>query len=181
MKNISFLFAAFLVLISCENKPENFRGVGEFRIGENFISSPVFKSFTKIMDDEFNARRYKLSDKIGYVSDLNITTEDGKITEVKFSSNEQTSVKELEKTFENLTEMKAPTKQKAFSKAYKMPDMKFYTTKDSSIFLSIISYQGRSLRNGRQQIEYSYISREATMKKINQTLKRLNIKTAPKR
>jgi sporulation protein YlmC with PRC-barrel domain len=180
MKNICFLFAAFLVLISCENKPENFRGVGEFRIGENFISSPVFKSFTKIMDDEFNARRYKLSDKIGYVSDLNITTDNGKISEVKFSNNEQTNVKELKKTFENLTEVKPDSILTAFNKIFKV-DEKFYITKDSSILLSISSYQERSLGNGLQQIEYSYINRDASMKKMNETLKRLNVKTAPKR
>jgi sporulation protein YlmC with PRC-barrel domain len=180
MKNICFLFAAFLVLISCENKPENFRGIGEFRIGENFSSSPVFRSFTKIMDDEFNARRYKLSDKIGYVSDLNITTDNGKISEVKFSNNEQTNVKELKKTFENLTEVKPDSILTAFNKIFKV-DEKFYITKDSSILLSISSYQERSLGNGLQQIEYSYINRDASMKKMNETLKRLNVKTAPKR
>ena len=175
MKIINLLLALSIIFVSCESKPEKFEGFGEFRIGEDFRMLPDFKLFNNTFGEEYHIQRYMLSDEIGYVSNLNITTDNGKISEVQFSSSEETDVKELEKTFKNLVEIKLDSTKFPSLRQFKNSDMKFYTTKDSSLYFTLV-YQERSIENGLKKRKYTYVSKEGTMKKFSEAKKRFNIK-----
>jgi len=168
------LLAIFLISISCVNTKSEFHGLGELNIGTEFSSLPISKTFIKVMDDEFNINRFKLSDEIGYVSDLNVTTDKGKICEVKFSSNEETNIAELEKLFQNLKEEKVE-KNKLIGVEENI-EIKIYQTEDANIFVSVIQYKDKRFKNGQPYSKFSYIQKDAEKRNHNLTLKSIGKK-----
>ena len=110
-------------------QPSEFRGFGGFDIDTDFASNHKPTEFRKIMPDEFYCTVYKLSDEIGKVSDLKDTTDKGKIIEVKFSSNENTNITEIQKQLKALIE-----KEKVFKTEIAV--FKTYATEKEDIFLA---------------------------------------------
>ncbi len=167
MKKTLLLFA-ILLAISCTNQKQDFVGIADFKIGADFNSIPNAEKFTNVMPNEYNMRTYNLSQDIGSVSDLNITTSDGKISEVKFVTNENTNTAALEKITQNLVPFKfanAPVSKSAI----KQPQMNFYTTPDSTLYYAVI-YKNKNLKNGSEKIEYHYSSKDVQVKKMAQIL-----------
>lgn len=170
----ALLSIAFLLGISCSDTKSEFKGLGELSIGTEFSSLPIAQSFTKVMDDEFFLNRFELSENIGSVSNLNVTTEKGKICEVKFSGNEATNTAELEKLFADLKEEKVD-----HNKLIGVEEgiiIKTYQTQDESIFVSVIEYQNKPLKNGQPYSEYSYIHKDAAARNHDLTLKSMGKK-----
>lgn len=159
------LLAIFLVSISCGQNQADFHGLGGLNIGTNFTLLPISKDFRNVMEDEYYAQRFKLSEQIGSVSDLNITTDNGKISEVKFSSNEGTSIAELDRICKGLEEVKPDSKMrnKLLSESF---TSKGYITADEQIFLMVMQRRDQHTKNGLPIYEYSYISKDAFTKNI---------------
>ena len=174
MKNFIPFVCILFVITSCENNKQDFVGIGEFEIGKDFHSMKNSKFFTEVMDDEYNVERYKLSEEIGYVSNLNVTVSNGKIREVTFSSNLDTNVKALDKIFENLTEFKrdSSTFEFALPKNYIKYDTKMYISHNDSVVASL-TMKERSIKSGFRKREYSYIDREAMIAKYEELFRRL--------
>ena len=123
------------------------------------------------MDDEFNSNRFKLSNEIGYVSDLNVTTAHGKISEVKFSSNEETNTAEVAKLFENLKEEKI--EKDNLIGVDENIEIKMYHTEDKNIMVSVIQHKDKRFQNGQPYCEFSYFDQEAATKNHDFILKRI--------
>ncbi|MBF6640785.1 hypothetical protein IVB69_04790 [Flavobacterium sp. J49] len=170
----TLLLALGLLSISCVETKNEFKGLGALSIGTEFSSLPMASSFTKVMDDEFNINRFELSKEIGSVSDLNVTTENGKISEVKFSSNEATNTAELEEMFKTLREEKID--QSKLIGVEEGIAIKTYQTEDKTIFVSVIQYPNRLLKNGQPYSEYSYIHKDAAARNHQLTLKSMGKK-----
>ncbi|MFN3968881.1 hypothetical protein [Flavobacterium sp.] len=170
----ALLLALGLLSISCVETKTEFKGLGDLSIGTEFSSLAIASSFTKVMDDEFFLNRFEVSEEIGAVSDLNVTTEKGKICEVKFSSNEATNTAELKEIFKALKEEKID--QNKLIGVEEGIVIKTYQTEDETIFVSVIEYQNKPLKNGQPYCEYSYIHKDAAARNHNLTLKSMGKK-----
>ncbi len=164
----TILLLTILLTISCTNPQRDFRGIADFKIGADFNSIPNAEKFTNVMPNEYNMRTYNLSQDIGSVSDLNITTANGKISEVKFASNENTNTAALEKITQNLVAFKFANGPVSKS-TIKQRQMNFYITADSTIYYSA-TYKNKNFKNGNEKIEYHYSSKDVQMKKMAQIL-----------
>lgn len=171
MKKVLFLVTLLVLSLSCEKKTSDFKGVGELTIGQNFDSLPVSKSFRKVMDDEFFTNRFHLSDDIGMISNLNVSTINGKINQVKFSSTETTNMAEIEKITGSM--VKEPMVDSKLEKLVKNEniDLKMYKTADEKIFFSVLEYKDQKLKNGQPLYEFCYISKEAVLNNHKQIMK----------
>ena len=168
MKNL-LLSAVFLILISCQGEKKEFSGIGEFEIGKNFLSMASSKNFRKVMDDEYNIQKYKISDEIGYVSDLNITTTNDKISQVTFRGNDQTNIAELEEICKTLIP------QNLNVTLLNEIKLRYYTSTDSSIFFTVTDYE-KSNRVRFPRYEYIHISKDSASNGNDELRKSLNVK-----
>jgi hypothetical protein len=93
----------------------------------------------------------QLSEAIGMVSNINITTEYGKITEVKFSTNEKTNIDEIQNQLN--------TKAK-YWKDLKFQDdtgiFKAYTTSNDDIIFVDFESKNELSKNEKAKHEFSY-------------------------
>lgn len=155
-KTVAFLL--FILALSCSDAGGDFIKMTGLDIGTDFTSLPISKLFTQVMDDEFFLKQYVVSDEIGSVSDLNVSTIKGKISEVKFKSNEETNVTELEKAFGKLM-------QKSTENDFENDRIRIrgYQTSDERIYLMILEEKSKKLKNGKPLYEYSFQSKEAIM------------------
>ena len=173
MKKLIILLAIIYTVASCENRLEEGYGLGELKLGTTFASLPIFKKFEKILDDEYFLQEFKISDEIGNVSNVVVTTQNGKITEVTFSSTKETNIAELDNRYSQLIEQKFDTVTRI--KMLRLPKTKYYITADS-LAMACVTYQKETRRKGTFENEYYYISKDAAMKKIVKTRKELGIK-----
>ena len=67
-----------LALISCQESQKEINGFGGFDIGSDLSSHEKFAALRNTMPDEYYCNSIKLSEAIGEVSNLSITTENGK-------------------------------------------------------------------------------------------------------
>ena len=171
MKKLIFVITTVFVLGSCDQKQEEDSGLGELRLGANFESLPFSKDFDKYMDDEYFIQSFKLSDEIGYVSNLNVTTDQGNISEIRFSSSEETKTAELDKLHSQMIEQK--TAAMPMLANMKLPETKLYISADSATIVSVI--EKGSKRKGVAIKEYQYTSRDAVMKKIAEKRRELGL------
>src|SRR5574343_57912 len=95
MKKI-YLLIVVLSFFSCQESKKEITGFGGFNIGSDLSTHEKFADFRNTMPDEYFCNSMQLSEAIGMVSNINITTEYGKITEVKFSTNEKTNIDEIQ-------------------------------------------------------------------------------------
>ena len=132
-KTICFMLLLLLSLACAENSG-GFHGLGVLNIGTNFTDLPDAKAFRKVMDGEFYTDRFHLSDAIGTVSDLNVSTHEGKICEVKFSNTEQTDMNQLRNEISHLVE--ADLDPESLGMPFpKGEALKLYHTQDENILI----------------------------------------------
>jgi hypothetical protein len=114
----------------------------------------------------------KLSEEIGLVGDLNVSTDDDKISEVKFSNSESTNMSALEKVINNLEE--AQLDKNVFNgKLNENLVVKMYNTKNENVYLSVLQDKNKRLKNGQPRYEFRYIHKEAAIKNYNLLMKRI--------
>src|SRR5690606_24045273 len=118
----------------------------------DFASLPISKNFTKVMENQFNTRRFHLSEKIGSVSDLNVMTENGKISEVSFNSNEETNISEVQRIYGNL--IRIETDSTLMNNLGLI--MKFYHTPGEQILFSVTQYNDKPLKDNMPLFKYNY-------------------------
>lgn len=169
MKKSIILFI-FIFALSCQENKTNFVGLGEIKIGENFASISNSDAFRKVSDGEFFTDRFHISDEIGFVSDINVTTFEDKICEVKFSNTEETNMAELKKVLESL-EHKRMDQQLTNLINIKDYSVEIYTTKDENISFIVENHKDKNLKNGQPFYEFSYINKDAFMRNHEMTLK----------
>ncbi|NMH27844.1 hypothetical protein [Flavobacterium silvaticum] len=157
MKRLLSLLVLLLVVSACEQKTKSFHGFGGLDIGADFKSLPNAKDFTQIMEDEYNIARYKLSDEIGVVSNLNISTENGKISEVRFVSTDETHTATIEKVTQQLVRINTKT-------PIKLDFIDFYNSADKKIFFVREKGQGLKSGNAGNQTKYSYFDEKAIIR-----------------
>ena len=162
-----FLLPIILTLFSCESVT-NFKGLGGFDIDTKFRSLKTNEPFTKTMEDNYNINSYKLSDEIGLVSDLNVTTKNDKIIEVRFLSNEKTNIAAIEKLCKEVLHTNKKNKIEN-----EWGTVKGYHTFDKNIFFADIEYKNKKLTNGQFQHEYKYSNKEA-IKQNHELIMKMN-------
>lgn len=155
-----FLIPIVLALFSC-NSSTDFKGIGGFDIDSKFSSLKTDQPFVNTMEDNYNVSSYKLSDEIGFVSDLNITTKNDSIIEVRFLSNEQTNTAALEKLYKGMFKN---NEEKKFEN--ELIILTSYQTADENIFFADIEQKHKKLKNGQLQHEYKYSNKEAIKQDI---------------
>lgn len=165
MRKTALLVIIILLSFSCEKQTTSFEGFGGLNIGDSFTSLPIAKQFTKIMEDEFNASDYKLSDEIGSVSDLNVTTENGKISEVRFTANAQTNISEIEEVLKNMVKSKTDNT---------FGSITIYQTEDKKILFAIIKETNTYLKNGKAVTEYRYFDDKAVVRNAGEIRKMIS-------
>ena len=154
-----------LALLSCRKSQKEINGCGGFDIGSDLSSHKKFADFRNTMPDEYYCNSMKLSDEIGPVSNLSITTENGKIIEVKFSINENTNIDNIQKQLETL---KKAEKEVNFKNEF---NFKSYTTIDKEILFMTIENKNELLKNGKPKQEIIYSNKKA----INEDQKLLKL------
>lgn len=87
---IIYLFVT-IFFISCNDKPRNFEGIGQIKLGRNFDSLPCSKFFKKQSESEYKIDSFKLSSEVGFVKNLIVKTENGIIYDVKFNNSKTTN------------------------------------------------------------------------------------------
>ena len=149
-----YLLMALLALLSCQESQKEINGFGGFDIGSDLSSHKKFADFRNTMPDEYYCNSMKLSDEIGPVFNLSITTENGKIIEVKFSTNEKTNIDEIQNQLN--------TKAK-YWKDLKFQDdtgiFKAYTTSNDDIIFVDFESKNELSKNGKAKHEFSYSNR----------------------
>jgi predicted RND superfamily exporter protein len=106
MKKI-LLCLILLFIISCKEKPRNFYGFGEIKLDSIFKNLPSEKQFKKLSENEFKIDTFKLSEKIGFVKNLVIKTDDEKIYDVSFDCMKTTNIRFIDSLMKNVTELKS--------------------------------------------------------------------------
>jgi major membrane immunogen (membrane-anchored lipoprotein) len=155
MKKLNLLIV-IIILFACNKSKTELTGFGGFDIDSNFSSHEKFTDFKKTMPDEYYCNSLELSKDIGKVSDLNITTDNGKIIEVKFSSNENTNIDDIQKQF--LT-MEKDGKSKKFENEIAI--FKTYSSQKERIFFIDVEYKNEIMKNGKPKHEFSYSNKKA--------------------
>ncbi|MBA4155670.1 MAG: hypothetical protein C0512_15145 [Flavobacterium sp.] len=143
-----------LALISCQESQKEINGFGGFDIGSDLSSHEKFAALRNTMPDEYYCNSIKLSEAIGEVSNLSITTENGKIIEVKFSSNENTNIDNIQKQLEKL---KKAGKEVNFNNEL---NFKSYTTIDKKILFMAMENKNELLKNGKPKQEFIYSNKK---------------------
>lgn len=146
---------ALLALLSCQESQKEINGFGGFDIGSDLSSHEKFAALRNTMPDEYFCNTIKLSEAIGMVSNLSITTENGKIIEVKFSTNENTNINNIQKQLETL---KKAEKEVNFKNEFKF---KSYTTINKEILFMTIKNKNELLKNGKPKQEIIYSNKKA--------------------
>ena len=172
MKKI-YLFILFLTLFSCQKSEKEISGFGGFNIGSDLSSHQKFADFRNTMPDEYYCNSIQLSDAIGMVSNVSITTENGKIIEVRFVTNEQTNIDKIQKQLETLNSTKEAVnfKDEFFFKSYT-------TNKDEIVFIDIEN-KNELMKNGKAKHEFNYSNKKAienNNKLINSILNNITTK-----
>lgn len=154
------LLAILVISVSCNKKATAFQGLGTLTIGTVFTSLPVSKTFTKVMDDEFNTKRFQLSNEIGLVSNLNVTIDHGKICEVTFYSNEETNITGLENVIKRLKEVEVD-KKGLMNDDQTNTMISMYTSEDEEIIFFFIKHTDQLPKNGLPLYEVKYLQKDA--------------------
>ena len=149
-----------LAFISCQESQKEINGFGGFDIGSDLSSHEKFAALRNTMPDEYYCNSIKLSEAIGEVSNLSITTENGKIIEVKFSSNENTNIDNIQKQLETL---KKAGKEVNFNNEL---NFKSYTTIDKKTLFMAIENKNELLKNGKPKQEFIYSNKKNVVTKI---------------
>ena len=157
------LIALGILSMAC-SKEKHFRGIGEFEIGADFRSLPSSEQFAMILDDEFNIASIKF-DEIGEVSNFHVTTCDGKICHVSFSSTDRTNLETLDQMLAELQEIKLDSLNRRNNLAVSQLDGKFYLSPNDSVMCSLI-YGERRVPSGVTERTYSYFNPASVMKKM---------------
>jgi len=160
-----YLLMVLLALLSCQESQKEINGFGGFDIGSDLSSHEKFADFRNTMPDEYFCNTIKLSEVIGPVSNLSITTENGKIIEVKFSTNENTNIGNIHKQLETL---KKAEKEVNFKNEFKF---KSYTTTNKEILFMTIENKNELMKNGKPKQEIIYSNKKA----INEDQKLLKL------
>lgn len=174
MKKTFLLFTTIIFWSSCNKETSNFNEIGDIKIGEKFSSIPNYKSFRKVMENEFFIEKYELSNDIGEVNRLNVSTENDTIIEVKFSSSEETNINKIEKSFSNFIEEKIDLKKLQLPSIDETP-MRFFKSKDEKMFLVVRENKYNLLKNGKPSIEYHYSNTDAIEKNRILTAKMIGL------
>lgn len=98
----TLLPTAFIFLVSCYSRSEYFNGFGELKLGNDINSIESAKLFVKEKDGIYKIERFKLSNEIGYVRNLQVKTDGGEVYEVSFESDETTNSKYIDSVLESL-------------------------------------------------------------------------------
>lgn len=148
---------ALLALLSCQESKKEITGFGGFDIGSDLSSHKKFADFRNTMPDEYFCNSIELSKAIGMVSNINITTENGKIIEVRFSSNENTNIDNIQKQLETL--------KKAGKEVNLNNELNFksYTTIDKKILFMAMENKNELLKNGKPKQEFIYSNKKLLM------------------
>ncbi len=155
MKKISLLIV-MLALFACEKTTKELAGFGGFDIDSNFSSHAKSSEFRNTMPGEYYCHSLVLSSDIGKVSDLNVTTANGKIIEVKFSSNESTNIDNIQKQFLPLNKI-----EKSMNVENDIAIFNTYSSKNESIFFIDIEYKNETMKNGKSKHEFIYSNKKA--------------------
>lgn len=172
MKKIYLLIVAF-TLFSCQKTEKEITGFGGFDIGSDLSSHEKFADFRNTMPDEYFCNALQLSDEIGTVSNISITTENGKIIEVRFVTNEQTNIDKIQKQLETLN---------GANEAVNFRDeffFKSYTTNKNEIVFIDIENKNELMKNGKAKHEFNYSNKKAienNNKLINSMLNNITTK-----
>ena len=154
MKKV-YLLIVMLTLIACQKSEKEITGFGSFDINSDLLSHEKFAEFRNTMPDEYFCNSMKLSDDIGMVSNINITTENGKIIEVKFSTNENTNIENIQKQLETL---KKAEKDVNYKNEFAF---KSYTTNEKEILFIDLENKNELMKNGKAKHEFIYSNRKA--------------------
>ncbi len=154
MKKI-YLLIVMLTFISCQESNKEIKGFGGFDIGSDLSSHQKFADFRNTMPDEYFCNLIKLSNDIGMVSNMNITTENGKIIEVKFSTNEKTNIESIQKELKTLNKVEKEVNYKnEFT-------FRSYTTIGKEFFFMDIENKNELMKNGKAKHEFIYSNKNA--------------------
>ena len=164
---------ALLALLSCQESKKEINGFGGFDIGSDLSSHKKFADFRNTMPDEYFCNSIELSKAIGMVSNINITTENGKIIEVRFVTNENTNIDKIRKQLETLN---------STEEAVNFRDeflFKSYTSNKNEIVFIDIENKNELMKNGKAKHEFNYSNKKAienNNKLINTILKNITTK-----
>lgn len=166
MKRRLVFLVVFSILISCSKDKGNFVGIGDFSLGRDFAELGDSKVFTSVIPEEHFVQDMIISKEIGTVSNLNVTTDKGKISEVRFIQNDGTNLGAIDNICKNLVKIELPAGMESHS---------FYTTPDESIVF-LVTRDVKRLRS-KSYDEFRYFTKEAAEKNFN--IRRGQFKTSP--
>ena len=155
MRKINLLMV-LLALIACEKSSKELLGFGGLDIDTNFSSHEKYSNFRSTMPDEYYCNSLELSNDIGEVSNINVTTDKGKIIEVKFSSNKNTNIDNILNQFLKLNE-----DGKSIKFENDIAIFKTYSSKKENIFFTHIEYKNEAVKNRKSKHEFIYSNKKA--------------------
>lgn len=131
MKKFLAVFVLSIFAISCAKEETGFKGFGDLVLGADFGSIKHADKFEAMSPDEHFILKYELSEELGSVQKVYVTTLNGKIARVKFNTDEFTNIDAVTKSYNDLQAYKPDMSM--------MPrvELDFFVAKDSSVMLGI--------------------------------------------
>lgn len=169
---MKFLFTslAFLIIASCNREPKDFKGFGQLELGSEFGTLANDFAFDSSIPNEHFISEMDLSDGLGKVANVNITTREGKISEVRFTTTPSTNAGEFQKILSGLDTLGMPGQMSAVVRATKV---RAYLEKKDSIFVAVTE---KDKRSGFTPHQYTYQDMASVRAKIQDARKRMGLK-----
>lgn len=150
MKKRIAIVVLSLLMLCCQKKEVEFRGFGDLKLGADFREVEDFDKFDTTTSGEYYMAEYNLGDGFGPVSGLYVVTFDGKISEVNFSSKDETDLDAMKELYAGLQRMEIDKKMR-YGQV-----MEIYFNKDSTLFMGIIKKEeGANVKKLRHKFTYS--------------------------
>lgn len=157
MRKSTLLIFMLLSLISCkQSSKSSFHGFGELQIGARFDSIPSFKLFEKKSENEFELNKFEITEAIGYVENVVVVTEKGRIYEVSFSTGKFSNNSSIEAHI-----LSGSTQTFADSKN----DLTLLDSHDGMVSITFFESEELSSISGFHKIFYSYVDSKLSLEK----------------
>ena len=152
-----FLGFIIISLFGCKEKNRNFYGIGEFKLDTEFKNLSSAKLFRSISKNVSKADSLKISEEVGFVKNLIVKTDNGKIYAVEFDCSDSTNIfaiDSLMKDFEKYNSINNNTENNS-------TPIQINQLSDGNVILQ------KSRQKSSNQISYSYSDIKKVLKYAN--------------
>lgn len=161
-----------LLMLCCQKRDAEFRGFGDLLIGADFASVKHSDKFEETTSGEYYMLKYELSEKFGPVSGVYVVTNDGKISEVRFSSEDNTNLDAMKESCAGMLKVE-PKILTAYSQL-----IDIYMNKDSTLFMGV-SKREEGFNKKKLRYDFRYSDKHALEANHRRIMKNLVVPQTP--